>query len=47
MENIVTQYWPQLTAFVMVVIVLARMKTDIDILKDKVKTLFDLWNKEK
>ena len=45
--EIITQYWEQLTAFVLLVTVLTRMRVDIDVLKDKVKTLFDLWNKEK
>ena len=37
-------YWEQLSAFVILVVVLTRMRVDIDVLKDKVKTLFDLWN---
>jgi hypothetical protein len=45
--EIITQYWEQLTAFVLLVTVLTRMRVDIDVLKEKVKTLFDLWNKEK
>ena len=45
--NFLTEYWQQLTAFVTLVIVLTRMREDIDVLKDKVKTLFQLWNKEK
>jgi len=45
--DFLTEYWQQLTAFVTLVIVLTRMRVDIDVLKDKVKTLFQLWNKEK
>ena len=45
--EIITQYWEQLAAFVLLVTVLTRMRVDIDVLKDKVRTLFDLWNKEK
>ena len=45
--EIITQYWEQLTAFVLLVTVLTRMRVDIDVLKEKVKTIFDLWNKEK
>ena len=45
--EIITQYWEQLAAFVLLVTVLTRMRVDIDVLKEKVKTLFDLWNKEK
>jgi hypothetical protein len=43
--NFLTEYWQQLTAFVTLVIVLTRMRVDIDVLKEKVKTIFDLWNK--
>jgi len=50
MENfneLVAIYWPVLVSFVGLVIVLARMKADIDSLKEKVKTLFDLHNNKK
>ena len=40
-------YWPQLTTFVALVITITRMQVDIDVLKEKVKVLFDIWNKEK
>ena len=39
-------YWEQLTAFVILVMTLTRMRVDIDVLKDKVRTLFELWNKK-
>jgi|TARA_B100000700_G_C14501524_1_gene604306 hypothetical protein len=45
--DFLTNYWEQLTAFVILVMTLTRMRVDIDVLKEKVKTLFDLWNKEK
>ena len=44
--NFITEYWEQLTAFVLLVTVLTRMRVDIDVLKDKVRTLFELWNKK-
>ena len=44
--NLITDYWEQLTAFVLLVMILTRMRVDIDVLKDKVKTLFELWNKK-
>ena len=43
--NFITDYWEQLTAFVLLVMILTRMRVDLDVLKDKVKTLFELWNK--
>ena len=45
--NFITEYWEQLTAFVLLVAILTRMRVDIDVLKEKVKTLFDLWNSKK
>tara|TARA_R100001594_G_scaffold76988_1_gene111624 strand:- start:714 stop:854 length:141 start_codon:yes stop_codon:yes gene_type:complete len=43
----IREYWPQLLAFITLVMTLTTMKVDIDVLKDKVKTLFELWNKQK
>tara|TARA_R100001594_G_scaffold110042_1_gene144771 strand:- start:453 stop:599 length:147 start_codon:yes stop_codon:yes gene_type:complete len=45
MGSLITEYWEQLTAFVILVTILTRMRVDIDVLKDKVKVLFELWNK--
>ena len=45
--NILKEYWEQLVAFVLLVTILSKMRVDIDVLKDKVKTLFDLWNQKK
>jgi hypothetical protein len=44
--NLLKDYWEQLVAFVLLVTILTRMRVDIDVLKDKVKTLFDLFNKK-
>jgi len=43
----IREYWPQLLAFITLVMALTTMKVDIDVLKSKVKTLFELWNKDK
>ena len=40
-------YWEQLVAFVALVTILAKMRVDIDVLKEKVITLFELWNQRK
>ena len=37
--------WPIFLGIITLIIVLAKMHGDIEILKEKVKTLFDLWNK--
>jgi len=42
--NFLTEYWQQLVAFVTLVTILTRMRVDIDVLKDKVKIIFELWN---
>ena len=47
MGSLITEYWEQLTAFVILVTILTRMRVDIDVLKEKVKTLFDLFNSQK
>ena len=40
-------YWEQLAAFVILVMTLTRMRVVIDVLKEKFKTLFDLFNSQK
>ena len=44
--NLIVDYWEQLIAFVVLVGVLTRMKVDLDVLKEKVKTLFEIVNKK-
>ena len=43
----ITEYWPQLGAFMAIVVTFITMKVDISVLKEKVKTLFHLMNKDK
>ena len=45
--NFITDYWEQIVAFVVLVGLLTRMRVDLEILKEKVKTLFELWNSRK
>ena len=44
--NLISDYWEQLVTFVLLVAILTRMRVDLDVLKEKVKTLFDLFNKK-
>ena len=44
--NFITEYWEQFAAFFILVAILVRMRVDVEVLKDKVKTLFELWNKK-
>ena len=43
----IRNYWPQLMAFGALVVIFVTMKVDIDVLKEKVKTLFSLVNRRK
>ena len=44
MVDTISALWPIFLGIVTLVIVVAKMHTDIEALRDKVKTLFDLWN---
>ena len=43
----VKEYWPQITAMLGLFVILVTMKVDIDVLKEKVATIFKLWNDKK
>ena len=48
MENslqLLVSMWPVFLGFITLVIVLAKMHSSIEVLRDKVKTLFQLYNK--
>ena len=45
--SIVIDYWEQIVAFIILVTILAKVRVDVEVLKEKVKTLFDLWNRRK
>ena len=45
--DFLTRYWQQIVAFLTLVVILSRMKFDIDVLKEKVRTIFELWNNKK
>jgi|TARA_R100000951_G_scaffold48609_1_gene41261 hypothetical protein len=36
--------WPLALGFVTLVIILAKMHADIEQMKEKIRTLFELWN---
>ena len=44
--ELITNYWPQLVAFIALVVAFTTMRVDISVLKEKVKTLFKLVNKD-
>jgi hypothetical protein len=43
--ELLAKIWPMVIGFITLVIVLAKMDVRIGMIEDKVKTLFDLWNK--
>ena len=45
--DLLIQLWPILIGFVTLVIVLAQMHSKIGVLEEKVRTLFELFNREK
>ena len=45
--SVITNYWEQIVAFVILVAILAKVRVDVEVLKEKVRTLFDLWNRRK
>ena len=44
--DFIRDFWPQLMSFLILITVFVRMRVDIDVLKEKVKTLFELFNKK-
>ena len=44
--ELMVNYWPQLLAFIAVVVAFTTMRVDINVLKEKVKTLFKLMNRD-
>lgn len=43
----INSIWPIAIGFVTLVIVLAKMHSDIETIKEKVRVLFELWNNKK
>ena len=44
--EIIRDFWPQIMSFLVLVTIITRMRVDVDVLKDKVKVLFELFNKK-
>lgn len=42
--DILVSLWPIFAGFISLVIVLAKMHADQETMKEKIRTLFDLWN---
>ena len=44
-SDMIRTSWPILLALISLIIVLAKMHSDIEVMKEKIRTLFELWNK--
>ena len=42
----INEFWQIIVAGVMLIVVLSKLHLDVEILKDKVKYLFDLFNRK-
>lgn len=45
--ELIGQLWPVVLAFISLTIILAKMDVRLAVVEDKIKTLFELWNKNK
>ena len=45
--ELIGQLWPLVLAFISLVIILAKMDVRLGMVEEKIKTLFELWNKGK
>ena len=46
MLDVLAKIWPILLAFITLVIVLAKLDNRVSVLEEKIKVLFDFWNKK-
>ena len=44
--ELVNEYWQIIVGVITLIVVLSKLHLDVEILKDKVKNLFDLFNKK-
>jgi hypothetical protein len=45
--ELIGQLWPVVLAFISLTIILAKMDVRLGVAEEKIKTLFELWNKRK
>ena len=45
--ELIGQLWPVVLAFISLTIILAKMDVCLGVVEEKIKTLFELWNKDK
>ena len=45
--QLLNEYWQVLVGFITLVVILSKMNVDIEVLKDKIKVVFDILNRKK
>ena len=45
--ELIGQLWPVVLAFISLTIILAKMDVRLGVAEEKIKTLFELWNKRR
>ena len=45
--ELINEYWQIIVGFITLIIVLSKMHLDLEIVKEKIRTLFGLINKDK
>jgi hypothetical protein len=45
--DVITGLWPIFVGFITLVIILAKMHSDLETVKEKIRVLFDLWNNKR
>ena len=43
--DLISSIWPIFVGFIILVLTIGKLMSRMDVVEDKVKTLFDLWNK--
>ena len=44
--DLINEYWQVIVGIITLIVVLSKLHLDVEILKDKVKSLFELFNKK-
>jgi hypothetical protein len=44
--DLISSIWPIFVGFIILVLTLGKLMSRMDVVEEKVKTLFDLWNKK-
>ena len=45
--DLINEYWQVIVGVITLIVILSKLHLDVEILKDKVKNLFELFNRKK